>query len=165
MTQTRGQRNSTLRCHSSVWKISFISAMLDLLCHWSADQNVTGNNLNSVKNRCCREQRERVRERVIDEKWALCGGARCPKSEPLLFTGSPLIPVRELSASELIWAALLPLLWPGRPDPSTAQCTHSVCLCCSLFLSLQSIHLSSLQFSGIFVTVLSYVTCSVPYKI
>jgi len=64
------------------------------------------------------------RERVMDEKWVLCKGASCPRSEPLLFTGSPLIPVRELSAAELIWAAFPFLLWLGRADPFTAQCTH-----------------------------------------
>lgn len=69
----------------------------------------------------------REKERVMDEKWTLCQRAKCPRSEPLLFTGSRLIPVRELSASGLIWAGFP--LCPDQDDPPHPQ--HNA-LCLSL---------------------------------
>lgn len=111
---------------------SIFVSVLSLLCwwkyHWKKPQTLW--ELCTVGNR--------ERERMTDEKWAL-QGARCPTSEPLLFTGSLLVPVRELSASELIWAALLSLLWVGRPSPSTAQCTHSLSPTLIHFIHLRSV--------------------------
>lgn len=86
--------------------------------HVASDENIIENELNSVRMKRRIGNRERESER-----WALCQGARCPRSEPLLFTGRPLIPVRELSASEMIWAALLSLCC-DRDDPTRPQ--HNV---------------------------------------
>lgn len=78
------------------------------------------------------------RGRVTDEKWAL-QGLKCPRSEPLLFTGSLLAPVRELSATELIWAASISAMsgtaWPLYRTMHPLSPSH-----------FNPFHLSSIQF-------------------
>lgn len=73
---------------------------------------------------------------VMDEKRTLCQRAKCPRSEPLLFTGSPLIPVRGLSASGLIWA--------GFPLTRTAHPLHSTMLSVSVSFPYSKAQLLSL---------------------
>lgn len=65
MTQTGDQRNSTLHCYLTIWKISFILVMLNLSYHVSADVNVTENNPKLCENLPL-QATEKVR--VIDEK-------------------------------------------------------------------------------------------------
>lgn len=129
-----GQRNSTLCCYSDIWKMSFISFRLDLMTVF-----VPKPVLKKL------EATERGSERVIAETWALCQGARCPRSEPWLFTGCSPIPVRELSASELIWAAPLAALTTMIPALHGTMYPLSASLC----LSLSSLVFHPPQFSAV----------------
>ncbi len=127
MTQTRGERiplYAAIQPHGKY--------LLFQLC-WTS--RVTGLTMKiSVRNRHCREQR--VRERESDgksDRWEMSTLWRSKVPQvwtPIIYRQSSYPCQRAVSL-----CADLSLLWPGRPDPSTAQCTFSLSLSLPLFFS------------------------------